>query len=149
MLNKTGSALAALSALKKICDDPYLAFRELESVNADEREEPNEDTRSINTTDALREVASSIGLDVDQLRENPLLFSAKLKRLHALLSEFKKNGKKVLVFSQSRYALDRCEVIARKIFDVDNQVTRIDGNVSANVRHDRVTAFQELSLIHI
>lgn len=143
VLNKTGSALAALSALKKICDDPYLAFRELESVNADEREEPNEDTRSINTTDALREVASSIGLDVDQLRENPLLFSAKLKRLHALLSEFKKNGKKVLVFSQSRYALDRCEVIARKIFDVDNQVTRIDGNVSANVRHDRVTAFQE------
>ena len=143
VLNKTGSALAALSALKKICDDPYLAFRELESVNADEREEPNEDTRSINTTDALREVASSIGLDVDQLRENPLLFSAKLKRLHALLSEFKKNGKKVLVFSQSRYALDRCEVIARNIFDVDNQVTRIDGNVSANVRHDRVTAFQE------
>ena len=29
VLNKTGSALAALSALKKICDDPYLAFREL------------------------------------------------------------------------------------------------------------------------
>ena len=146
VMNKTGSALAALSALKKICDDPYLAFRELESATADEQEpsdDGDDDDRSINTTDALREVASSIGLDVDQLRENPLLFSAKLKRLHALLSEFKKNGKKVLVFSQSRYALDRCEVIARKIFDVDNQVTRIDGNVSANVRHDRVTAFQE------
>jgi len=146
VMNKTGSALAALSALKKICDDPYLAFRELESATADEQEpsdDGDDDDRSINTTDALREVASSIGLDVDQLRENPLLFSAKLKRLHALLSEFKRNGKKVLVFSQSRYALDRCEVIAKKIFDDENQVTRIDGNVSANVRHDRVTAFQE------
>ena len=49
----------------------------------------------------------------------------------------KRNGKKVLVFSQSRYALDRCEGIAKKIFDDENQVTRIDGNVSANMRHDR------------
>ena len=31
VLNKNGSALSALSALKKICDDPYLAFRELRS----------------------------------------------------------------------------------------------------------------------
>ena len=58
-------------------------------------------------------------------------------------SEFKRNGKKVLVFSQSRYALDRCEGIAKKIFDDENQVTRIDGNVSANMRHDRVTEFQK------
>ena len=149
VLNKNGSALSALSALKKICDDPYLAFRELENATSDELQredggdEDVDNARSMNSTDALREVASSIGLDVDQLRENPLLFSAKLKRLHVLLSEFKRNGKKVLVFSQSRYALDRCEGIAKKIFDDENQVTRIDGNVSANMRHDRVTEFQK------
>ena len=146
VLNKTGSALSALSALKKICDDPWLAFRELEDakqVEEDEEESTDVVEKSQTTTDALRDVANSIGLDVKDLRENPLKFSAKLNRLHALLSQFKRDGKKVLVFSQSRYALDRCELVAKSIFADDNQVSRIDGNVNANVRHDRVTYFQE------
>ena len=81
VLNKNGSALSALSALKKICfNDPYLAFRELENATSDELQredggdEDVDNARSMNSTDALREVASSIGLDVDQLRENRFYF---------------------------------------------------------------------------
>ena len=42
------------------------------------------------------------------------------------------------MFSQSRYALDLMRGYRQETFDDENQVTRIDGNVSANMRHDRV-----------
>jgi SNF2 family DNA or RNA helicase len=164
-LNRTGTALAAMSVLKKICDHPALlserATLEMERLDKDE-----------NTTAAVKDFLESL---TDQgwrrmLLSRPSLptkgatdgssgarrrlgegspadgraelieASCKTAFTLALLQQLSDSGHRTLVFSQSRKLLDIVEMeLAERHFTF----CRIDGSVaSAEERQARVERFQ-------
>jgi SNF2 family DNA or RNA helicase len=162
VLNKTGSALAAINVLKKICDHPSLCVAVAEDGNkavsaeteVDETpqgETPRTDKHESEVMDdtehteskreAVLSAIASAGLSKRDL-EGDAAASGKAQFLRSLLRELTKNGHRTLVFSQSRKMLDVIEKFANQD---GHALVRIDGNVPAEERHNRVERFQNVA----
>jgi hypothetical protein len=72
--------------------------------------------------------------------------SAKMQFLMHMLQRFKAQGCRALVFSQSQATLD---VIQRNVERAGFHFLRVDGKVSADERHRRVTEFQTRDDVHV
>ena len=118
-LNKTGSALAAISVLKKICDHPCLLPQA-----------------------AAAELARGGGAAPLAPGSSPQEVSASCKSAFciALLQRLRAGGHRTLVFSQSLVMLDVLEAAARSR---GWRLCRIDGGCAPAERQARVAAFQE------
>ena len=156
-LNKTGSALAAINVLKKICDHPALCAAlartgggrfTKEGASIDEAEEeafddPDADAgvgaAAERKREAVRAAVESAGLTPGDL-EGDTDASGKAAFLRALLTRLTSNGHRVLVFSQSIQMLDVVERAAR---EDGHALVRVDGRVPAEERHARVERFQK------
>lgn len=114
-LNKTGSALAAISVLKKICDHPCLLPQA-----------------------AAAELARGGGAATSVPQE--VSASCKSAFCIALLQRLRAGGHRTLVFSQSLVMLDVLEAAARSS---NWRLCRIDGGCAPAERQARVAAFQE------
>tara|TARA_B110000977_G_scaffold142414_1_gene180680 strand:- start:17820 stop:20432 length:2613 start_codon:yes stop_codon:yes gene_type:complete len=157
VLNKTGSALAAINVLKKICDHPSLCVamteakgnvndtvsssimsNENDSNAHDDEDEDDTTSNSESKREAVLSAIKNAGLtqaDLDGSSEA----SGKAKFLRAMLTKLTENGHRTLVFSQSRKMLDVIEKFAK---EDGHALVRIDGNVPAEERHNRVERFQ-------
>ena len=138
-LNKTGSALAALTVLKKICDHPGLLShnaaaeiargRPLASVLAGGATLPTgEDDASADGDSGGAPAGAS----------DPAA-SCKTAFVLSLVGSVSAEGHRVLVFSQSRAMLDGIQAAAEA---AGWRYCRIDGSVPAAERARRVAAFQ-------
>ena len=159
-LNKTGSALAAINVLKKICDHPALCAAMARSDDGALAKEdaslaidaPEESSEAFDDPDAdvggaaaaegkreaVRAAVESAGLTPGDL-EGDTDASGKAAFLRALLTRLTNNGHRVLVFSQSIKMLDVVERAAR---EDGHALVRVDGRVPAEERHARVEHFQ-------
>ena len=138
-LNKTGSALAALTVLKKICDHPGLL-----SHNA-----AAEIARGRPLASVLAGGASLPACDDDASADGDSggapagasdpAASCKTAVVLSLVGSVAAEGHRVLVFSQSRAMLDGIQAAAEA---AGWRFCRIDGSVPAAERARRVAAFQ-------
>jgi SNF2 family DNA or RNA helicase len=138
-LNKTGSALAALTVLKKICDHPGLLShnaaaeiargRPLASVVAGGESAPSGDDDAACDGDSGGAPAGA---------SDPAA-SCKTAFVLSLVAAVAAEGHRVLVFSQSRAMLDGIQAAAEA---ASWRFCRIDGTVPASERARRVAAFQ-------
>jgi SNF2 family DNA or RNA helicase len=138
-LNKTGSALAALTVLKKICDHPGLL-----SHNA-----AAEIARGRPLASVLAGGASLPACDDDASADGDSggapagasdpAASCKTAFVLSLVGSVAAEGHRVLVFSQSRAMLDGIQAAAEA---AGWRFCRIDGSVPAAERARRVAAFQ-------
>ena len=137
-LNKTGSALAAITVLKKICDHPGLLSqnaaaeiargRPLANVLAGGSSAAGEDDGA-NDGDAGGAPAGAV---------DPTA-SCKTAFVLSFVAAAAAGGHRVLVFSQSRAMLDGIEAAA---VAASWRLCRIDGSVPAAERARRVASFQ-------
>jgi superfamily II DNA or RNA helicase len=152
-LNKTGSALAAINVLKKICDHPALCAAMADAnddanARANEEEDLLDDPLDADAAgplgaeegkgDAVRAAVASAGLTPGDLAGDTES-SGKAAFLRALLTRLANGGHRVLVFSQSIKMLDVVERAAR---EDGHALVRVDGRVPAEERHARVERFQ-------
>ena len=152
-LNKTGSALAAINVLKKICDHPALCAAMADAnddanARAKEEEDLLDDPLDADVAgplgaeegkrDAVRAAVASAGLTPGDLAGDTES-SGKAAFLRALLTRLANGGHRVLVFSQSIKMLDVVERAAR---EDGHALVRVDGRVPAEERHARVERFQ-------
>ena len=159
-LNKTGSALAAINVLKKICDHPALCAAMTRSETDGEtvvtelaggagdapedvlrEDDPDADAAGAGAEgkrEAVLAAIESAGLTPGDL-EGDTDASGKAAFLRELLRGLTNNGHRVLVFSQSIKMLDVVERAAR---EDGHALVRIDGRVPAEERHARVERFQ-------
>jgi SNF2 family DNA or RNA helicase len=138
-LNKTGSALAALTVMKKICDHPGLL-----SHNA-----AAEIARGRPLASVLAGGASLPACDDDASADGDSggapagasdpAASCKTAFVLSLVGSVAAEGHRVLVFSQSRAMLDGIQAAAEA---AGWRFCRIDGSVPAAERARRVAAFQ-------
>ncbi|UPR03571.1 SWI/SNF chromatin remodeling complex protein [Chloropicon primus] len=121
-LNNTGSALAALSVLKKICD-----HTDLITNNA-----ANQISTQIKVPSSGDDDSAAGGRDEDQ--------SCKIDFLLQLLPELHSKGHRTLVFSQSRQMLDR---VQKAVEGLELAFCRIDGSISSiERRQEEVDRFK-------
>eukprot|EP00958_Prasinococcus_capsulatus_P019603 scaffold2437_cov395-Prasinococcus_capsulatus_cf.AAC.14 len=130
VLNKSNSALAALTVLKKICDHPKLLRDRLTSDSGDEPSTRNE-TQEEETWELVAHAARQKS-NIEQ--------SAKISFVVALLEHLIADSHRTLIFSQSKKMLDCFE----EEFDSRGWTRcRIDGSMgSAEERHSMVDRFR-------
>jgi SNF2 family DNA or RNA helicase len=141
-LNKTGSALAALTVLKKICDHPGLLSQNAAAEIARGRPLASvlSASGSSGAADTSTDDAACDGDDGGAPAGacDPAA-SCKTAFVLAFVAAAAADGHRVLVFSQSRAMLDGIEAAARA---ASWRLCRIDGTVAAPERARRVAAFQ-------
>jgi len=135
-LNKTRSALAAITVLKKICDHPGL-LSERAAADIAKGQEPlvmdTETQQQPPVDDEVEEVTSSCAaIDPEA--------SCKTAFVVHFVDQVTAQGHRTLVFSQSVRMLDGLEAALRA---AGHTLCRIDGQVPAGERARRVTRFQE------
>lgn len=123
-LNKAGSALSALTVLKKVCDHPSLVS---DRANAEVQRAPDQESLA-----SLRELTSP---DSTEAKGS----SCKVDFVLALLREFTANGNRTLLFSQSKEMLD---IVEEALVNEHIGLLRIDGSFSTEERQRRVERFQ-------
>ena len=161
-LNQTGSALAALTVLKKICDHPALLTERARQgvmagaaraagggrgpMNGTHEEEEDSEIEKGNAWDNdgwLDAAAAQGGTEtalLEEARAAGLGASCKTAFVLRLLRDLQADGHRTLVFSQSRRMLDLLEAGARA---EGWRLLRVDGGVaSAEERQRRVAEFQ-------
>ena len=151
-INKTGSAIACVNTLKRICDHPTLcvAARELDadvdaSPPAEEEaieEEEDAELKKSCAGEAAAAAAAAVrecDFDADALASGASSLSAKSRFLMAMLDRFRAEGRRALVFSQSQATLNVVEACIR---EANIKFVRIDGNVNVDERDRRVTQFR-------
>lgn len=164
-LNRTGTALAAMSVLKKICDHPALlgeqATLEMERLDKDERTATAMKEFLATLTDQgwrrmlLSKPAPVSGAETEPAVPGisdevggPRLLEASCKTAFtlSLLQRLSDEGHRTLVFSQSRKLLD---IVEAELTSQNFSFCRIDGSVSAEERQARVDHFQTDSTIQV
>jgi SNF2 family DNA or RNA helicase len=140
-LNKTGSALAALTVLKKICDHPGLLSQNAAAEIA--RGRPLASVLSGGSASAGNDATNDAACDGDDGGApagacDPGA-SCKTAFVLAFVAAAAAGGHRVLVFSQSRAMLDGIEAAA---VAASWRLCRIDGSVPAAERARRVASFQ-------
>lgn len=144
VMNKTGSAIACMNTLKKICDHPSLCVGGAVKVEDDDAlsDAVDDDAHKSCAGEAAAAVSAAVrecGFDADALASGAPSCSAKMKFLMSMLERFKSQGHRALIFSQSQLTLD---VIEKNVKAANLRFLRIDGKVTADERHRRVTQFQ-------
>ena len=153
VVNKTGSAITCMNVLKKICDHPSTVCGtndgDIDDTNVtdfadDENENDDDDAgaRKSSAGEAALAVAAAArecSFDSGALADADASCSSKMQFLMHMLERFKTQGHRALVFSQSQTTLD---VIQRNVERAGLSFLRVDGKVSADERHRRVTEFQ-------
>lgn len=164
-LNKTGSALAALTVLKKICDHPRLLNERaaslvartggrLAKVKADSNGSDEEEEEWFDASEEVKEEAAPSGgswweqgnvdaADVEahllkDIHGNGVGTSCKTEFIMGLLAELVAKGHRTLIFSQSRVMLD---ILQAAISEQSYAYCRIDGSISSAT--DRQALVQE------
>ena len=150
-INKTGSAIACMNTLKKICDHPSLcvgaqAEDDSDAVTTegpvDHAVEEDVELRKSCSGEAAAAVAAAVrecNFDSDALSRGSPSLSAKSKFLMSMLERFRIEGHRTLVFSQSQATLD---IIEANIREANIDFVRIDGKVNVDERDRRVTKFR-------
>ncbi|CAL1535176.1 unnamed protein product, partial [Lymnaea stagnalis] len=129
------SPLVALTVLKKICDHPrLLSQRACLQLGLDGDDFNEED---LEQPEAYESAVSQINQIPDEVLVNE---SGKMQILVDLLDTFKQEGRKTLVFSQSRKLLN---IIQKVIKNRGHKVLRLDGTIAqVKERDDIVQKFQ-------
>ncbi|RUS72057.1 hypothetical protein EGW08_020186 [Elysia chlorotica] len=124
------SPLVALTVLKKICDHPrLLSKRACMQLGLDGDDFTAED---LDHPDAYE----SAVLQVNNIPDEVLVGEAgKMQILVQLLDTFKAEGRKTLIFSQSRRMLD---IIQKVITNRGHKVARLDGTVTQLMERDEI-----------
>ncbi|KAL0050235.1 hypothetical protein WJX82_006933 [Trebouxia sp. C0006] len=165
-LNKTGSALAALTVLKKICDHPTLLNERAASLVASaggrlakvqaEGSASDEEEEWYDATEEVEAVPLQAGgswweqdnvdaADVEahllkDIHQKGVDTSCKTAFVMSLLAELVAKGHRTLIFSQSRVMLD---ILQAAIVEQSYAFRRIDGSISsAAERQALVQEFQ-------
>eukprot|EP00891_Asterochloris_glomerata_P006698 jgi/Astpho2/6698/gw1.00101.139.1_t len=138
-LNKTGSALAALTVLKKICDHPALLSEKAAHLvaSAGEQQAPLASVQQ-QSLQHLHMMGPCLCLHGSR----PVLPSSSCKTMFviALLKELIEAGHRALIFSQSRVMLD---ILQAAIQDRGYTFCRIDGSIASTAeRQNLVESFQ-------
>ncbi|XP_030638896.1 DNA excision repair protein ERCC-6-like [Chanos chanos] len=132
LLMTTRSPLAELTVLKKLCDHPrLLSARAVTQLGLEEG----------SNSAALEDESESAASRIDNISDETLISeSGKLRFLISLLDRLREEGKRTLVFSQSRKMLD---IIERVLVNKGFKLLRIDGTVTHLAeREKRITQFQ-------
>lgn len=133
-----GSALAALTVLKKICDHPSL----LTQRAADDIAEGMESMLSAADAAAAEVMSASIArlMEVDEsCTGSHAAISCKIAFIMTLLEKLDGEGHRTLVFAQTRKMLD---IIQKEIIRKHYCYRRIDGTMKASDREKYVQEFQ-------
>ena len=151
-INKTGSAISCMNALKRICDHPTLCVAARDDADVDasppaEEEEEIEDEEDAELKkscagEAAAAAAAAVrecDFDADALARGASSLSAKSRFLMAMLDRFRAEGRRTLVFSQSQATLNVVEACIR---EANIKFVRIDGKVNVDERDRRVTQFR-------
>lgn len=149
VLNKTSSALASLTVLKKICDHPALLSENaqdaiLESQNQAWSFSDPETTVSVKKSfDAMRESFEWKSV-LEDMHASSFEASCKSTFVMNLLRRLVAQNHRTLIFSQSKVMLD---ILETAIKGYRWRFCRIDGSiVSADERQMRVETFQNESI---
>ncbi|KAH7307563.1 hypothetical protein KP509_22G065500 [Ceratopteris richardii] len=140
-----GSALAALTVLKKICDHPSL----LTQRAADDIAEGMESMLNAQDSAELEAMSASVARflgEEESSTESQEALSCKIAFIMALLERLVDEGHRILVFAQTRKMLD---IIQKEITKKHYGFFRIDGTMKATDRERYVQEFQENSSIPI
>lgn len=136
-LNRAGSALSALTMLKKICDHPQLmsekTMQELTSDGCSESSKTNIHQEEVDARQVLSKPSCSIR-------------SCKIEFTLAMTKELIEKGHKLLMFSQSKEFL---EVTEQTLHQHSIAYIRIDGDVPPEERQRRVDRFKQTSATEI
>ncbi|GFO09812.1 DNA excision repair protein ercc-6-like [Plakobranchus ocellatus] len=124
------SPLVALTVLKKICDHPrLLSKRACMQLGLDGDDFDDADLEH-------PEAYESAVLQINNIPDEVLVAEAgKMQILVQLLDTFKAEGRKTLVFSQSRRMLD---IIQKVITNRGHKVSRLDGTVTQLMERDEI-----------
>lgn len=148
-----GSALAALTVLKKICDHPGLLTKRatddiaegMESMLGGEDNVPTEDLQEVALAEEIAiSLASNGGLEDVQSKSRSM--SCKIEFLMALLENLIAENHRVLIFAQTRKMLN---IIQEEIKCKGYDFVRIDGTAKAHDREKLVNEFQTNDAIPI
>eukprot|EP00250_Pteridium_aquilinum_P026585 c33244_g1_i1 orf=42-3104(+) len=140
-----GSALAALTVLKKICDHPCL----LTQRAADDIAEGMESMLNASDAAEIEAMSASVAkiLESDEnSTESHATLSCKIAFIMVLLEKLVDEGHRTLVFAQTRKMLD---IIEREIIRKHYHFCRIDGTMKASDRERYVQEYQNSSSIPI
>ncbi len=138
-LNKTRSALAAITVLKKICDHPGLLSQRAAAEIA--RGRPLAEVVDGSAARSLDSPCDDAAVDGDEVPSGALDPDASCKSAFVLafVAAAAAGGHRTLVFSQSRAMLDGIEAASRA---AGHKLCRIDGTVPAAERARLVALFQ-------
>jgi SNF2 family DNA or RNA helicase len=137
VLNKFSNPLASLNVLKQICDH-HLLLKDYAQLSLPSMEPSNSSYLSI---DLMKAPVISHGYDIANADISSIVRdSAKLQVMCNLLSCFKRNGHRTLIFSQYAKMLDIIERVLKE--KLCFRFLRIDGTISsAKERQTRVDKF--------
>jgi len=138
-LNKTGSALAALTVLKKICDHPGLLSQNAAAEIARGRPLASVMDGATSAAAADDDVSADGDAGGAPAGASDPAASCKTAFVLSLVAAVAAEGHRVLVFSQSRAMLDGIQAAAQA---AGWRYCRIDGSVPAAERARRVACFQ-------
>ena len=154
-LNSTRSPLASLTVLKKICDHPRLLHQQMKHcqhlfAHGQEAQRPLDDEEEVEAeVDSVGAAFTPLLPSAESLDAESLLReSCKLRLLLRLLSAFREEGVRALVFSQSVKMLDLIAAVLSST-SAPFSFLRIDGSVKlAEERQRRIDEFSTPSSPH-
>ena len=138
VLNKTSSALASLTVLKKICDHPALLSENAQETILEvqaQAEDPGKITQSLYEMRNSTEWRSVL----DELHTSEIRASCKSIFVLSLLQFLIDEDHRTLVFSQSKVMLN---ILEAAIVSKGWNYLRIDGSIPSSERRARVDRFQ-------
>jgi superfamily II DNA/RNA helicase len=153
VLNRGGSALSALSVLKKICDHPQLmsekAMRELSSEPKSHEGSFERSASSAESGELTKGCAlQCIEKEARRVLSHPFadVRSCKTEFAIGITKRFIEDGHRLLMFSQSKEFLD---VTERALQSHQIRYSRIDGDVPTDERQRRVDHFKSATLAEV
>uniref|UniRef100_A0A7N2RCC1 Uncharacterized protein n=1 Tax=Quercus lobata TaxID=97700 RepID=A0A7N2RCC1_QUELO len=133
-----GSPLAAITILKKICDDPLLLTKRA-AADVLEGMESMLKPEDVHVAEKLAMHIADVA-DTDDLEEKHDSVSCKISFILSLLDNLIQEGRCVLIFSQTRKMLN---LIQNSIVSKGYEFLRIDGTTKAGDRVKIVNDFQK------
>ncbi|XP_050259364.1 uncharacterized protein LOC126704402 isoform X3 [Quercus robur] len=133
-----GSPLAAITILKKICDDPLLLTKRAAAAVLEGMESMLK-PEDVNVAEKLAMHIADVA-DTDDLEEKHDSVSCKISFILSLLDNLIQEGRCVLIFSQTRKMLN---LIQNSIVSKGYEFLRIDGTTKAGDRVKIVNDFQK------
>lgn len=138
VLNKTSSALASLTVLKKICDHPALLSESVQETILEVQANCDDPRRITQSIEEMRNSTEWKNV-LKELHTSEVRASCKSIFVLNLLDVLIADDHRTLVFSQSKVMLN---ILESAIISKGWKYLRIDGSVSSSERQNRVNQFQ-------